>query len=187
MAEKLEDSVAVIVTDDLFQDLIDEFRRLRPWTFRSAQVSGPSEDVSNHAWFSVPSLEQLQEDLAKVLAELFGQRTSASSILADVGFPSHRIPTMQNPIEFWEPIAADFAHGVVPGGLAQLAETASHSYPENLELRRITRALREVEPSSYEVLTLVGSDRYDDFLQLVRARIDPGAEILAVSPGRARC
>jgi hypothetical protein len=182
VAEKLEDSVAVIVTDDLFQDLIDEFRRLRPWTFRSAQVSGPSEDVSNHAWFSVPSLEQLQEDLAKVLAELFGQRTSASSILADVGFPSHRIPTMQNPIEFWEPIAADFAHGVVPGGLAQLAETASHSYPENLELRRITRALREVEPSSYEVLTLVGSDRYDDFLQLVRARIDPGAEILAVSP-----
>lgn len=55
-------------------------------------------------------------------------------------------------------------------------------HADNAERRRITKALRESEPSSYPVLTLVGSERHDDFLRLVGTRIDPAAELLYASP-----
>ncbi len=69
--------------------------------------------------------------LVEELAEAFGSRSAARSLLDEVGFSLSRTPTFNQPLYFWKDVTREIEKGMIEGGLEGLAAAAANAYPFN--------------------------------------------------------
>lgn len=142
---------------------------------------------------------RMLRQLRELLPELFPEQARARATLENIGLAHGRQPAWRDPATFWNESLSELGYGVVVDGIALLVQAIAQQYPANF---RIQRLLEEIDreqaegrgsptPSPvgeygpYPTLTLIGSDRHDEFLRLVRRLVTAQAELCYASRGQA--
>ncbi|WP_433830901.1 effector-associated domain EAD1-containing protein [Actinoplanes sp. CA-015351] len=142
------------------------------------------------------------------LASIFAQEAIAHALLEDIEYPLQHAPVwaaQPNTIAFWTTIVTALERGRIRGhGPEWLAEAALRQYPGNTtfqiaaeapeelaETRRVPETPQraaapapaaphapEETPRIWPTLLFTGSERYDQFMRLVRERLGPQPRLL---------
>ena len=150
--------------------------------------------------------KKLVAELRPLLPELFFEEPEARAVLEDACRARGRQSDWRTPASFWESELRELAQGAVRDGIAALIAAAAAIYPGNDQLSAMLSevnaadgqapgrqppdeeadeptdaakpdlpAPQVVEPQ-FHTLTLIGSERHDDFLRLVRQLVYADAE-----------
>jgi hypothetical protein len=140
-------------------------------------------------------------EFVATLAQIFHQQTTAYALLEDVAYPRAHLPNWNafaTAQLFWAHVAQEIENGRLDGaGLEALAVTAHRQYPGNqvfalaaaevpepLEGPRVIAQAGPATPDAaaapdeWPTLIFTGSDRYDEFVRMVRAAVGPQAQLL---------
>jgi Putative DNA-binding domain/Effector-associated domain 1/YukD-like N-terminal domain len=135
-----------------------------------------------------------RQELISELARVFGEQPAAEALLAEIGYPGEFAPEMQafgDATLYWSQVLVGIENGLLPDGLRRLVAAARNRFPGNQAFLRGAgidpdSVLGETDlhnrpgeqAGEWPTLIFRGSDRYDEFLRIVRGIADPHAEIL---------
>lgn len=140
---------------------------------------------------------RMLKNLREILSELFPEEARARATLEDIGLARGQQLIWTEPANFWNSCLRQLDQGAVEGGIPLLVQAIAQQYPSNPRIRRLLEAIgREQEEwiasptpvgghGQYPTLTLIGSDRHDEFLRLVRRLVTEQAELCYASLGQA--
>ena len=134
---------------------------------------------------------RLVAELRQLLPELFYEEVDARAVLEEAGRGRGRQAVWRDAASFWSAELGALQQGAVGDGIQALVLAAAEIYPGNAqmaamlaEVRAAPAAERELAAAAmgkptqqFHSLTLVGSERHDDFLRLVRRLVDADAEL----------